>query len=171
MPPGRFGQSPLTPREHPMQTYRFDDIEGMQSLVSESFGDWSSEVEITQELINAFAELTGDHYWIHTDPERARSQNPFGRTIAHGFLTLVLMPKMRSTPTWEVTGYNNILNYGSDKLRFSGAVPAGSSIRSRNRVKAVSKEPKGTKLTLETHIHVVGQERPALVYDLMLIYM
>ena len=154
-----------------MQTYRFDDIEGMQSLVSESFGDWSSQVEITQELINAFAELTGDHYWIHTDPERARSQSPFGRTIAHGFLTLVLMPKMRSTPTWEVTGYNNILNYGSDKLRFSGTVPVGSSIHSRNRVKAVSKEPKGTKLTLETHIHVVGQERPALVYDLMLIYM
>ena len=149
-----------------MKQYRFDDIDALQELVGEPFGPWSSEVEITQELINAFAELTGDHYWIHTDPER-----PFGTTIAHGFLTLVLMSRMRSSPGWEVTGYNNILNYGSDKLRFSGAVPVGSRIHLHNRVKAVSKEPKGTKLTLETHIHVVGQERPALIYDLMLIYM
>ena len=154
-----------------MKQYRFDDIDALQELVGEPFGPWSSEVEITQELINAFAELAGDHYWIHTDPERARTQSPFGTTIAHGFLTLVLMSRMRSSPGWEVTGYNNILNYGSDKLRFSGAVPVGSRVHLRNRVKAVSKEPKGTKLTLETHIHVVGQERPALVYDLMLIYM
>lgn len=154
-----------------MKQYRFDDIDALQELVGEPFGPWSSEVEITQELINAFAELSGDHYWIHTDPERARTQSPFGTTIAHGFLTLVLMSRMRTTPSWEVTGYNNILNYGSDKLRFSGAVPVGSRIHLHNRVKAVSKEPKGTKLTLETHIHVVGQERPALIYDLMLIYM
>lgn len=154
-----------------MKQYRFDDIDALQELVGEPFGPWSSEVEITQELINAFAELSGDHYWIHTDPERARTQSPFGTTIAHGFLTLVLMSRMRTTPGWEVTGYNNILNYGSDKLRFSGAVPVGSRIHLHNRVKAVSKEPKGTKLTLETHIHVVGQERPALIYDLMLIYM
>ncbi len=154
-----------------MKQYRFDDIDALQELVGEPFGPWSSEVELTQELINAFAELTGDHYWIHTDPERARTQSPFGTTIAHGFLTLVLMSRMRSSPGWEVTGYNNILNYGSDKLRFSGAVPVGSRIHLHNRVKAVSKEPKGTKLTLETHIHVVGQERPALIYDLMLIYM
>jgi len=154
-----------------MKQYRFDDIDALQQLVGEPFGPWSSEVEITQELINAFAELAGDHYWIHTDPERARTQSPFGTTIAHGFLTLVLMSRMRSSPGWEVTGYNNILNYGSDKLRFSGAVPVGSRIHLHNRVKAVSKEPKGTKLTLETHIHVVGQERPALIYDLMLIYM
>jgi acyl dehydratase len=154
-----------------MKQYRFDDIDALQELVGEPFGPWSSEVEITQELINAFAELAGDHYWIHTDPERARTQSPFGTTIAHGFLTLVLMSRMRSSPGWEVTGYNNILNYGSDKLRFSGAVPVGSRIHLHNRVKAVSKEPKGTKLTLETHIHVVGQERPALIYDLMLIYM
>ena len=154
-----------------MKQYRFDDIDALQELVGEPFGPWSSEVEITQELINAFAELAGDHYWIHTDPERARTQSPFGTTIAHGFLTLVLMSRMRSSPGREVTGYNNILNYGSDKLRFSGAVPVGSRIHLHNRVKAVSKEPKGTKLTLETHIHVVGQERPALIYDLMLIYM
>lgn len=154
-----------------MQQYRFDDIEALQGLVSEEFGAWSEELEITQALIDSFAELSGDRYWIHTDPERCKTQSPFGRTIAHGFLTLVLMSRMRTTPSWEVVGYNNILNYGSDKLRFAGAVPVGSRIHMRNRVKSVSREPKGTKMTLETHIHVVGSERPALVYELMLIYM
>ncbi|MFM7275381.1 MAG: MaoC/PaaZ C-terminal domain-containing protein, partial [Gammaproteobacteria bacterium] len=85
-----------------MQQYRFDDIEALQGLVSEEFGPWSSELEITQELIDAFAELSGDRYWIHTDPERCKTQSPFGRTIAHGFLTLVLMSRMRTTPSWEV---------------------------------------------------------------------
>lgn len=154
-----------------MKQYRFDDIEAMQELVSEEFGAWSTELEITQELIDQFAALSGDNYWIHTDPERCKTQSPFKCTIAHGFLTLVLMSRLRMTPTYEVTGYNNILNYGSDKLRFAGAVPVGSRIHMRNRVKSVVKEPKGTKMTMETHIHVVGSERPALVYELMLIYM
>ena len=154
-----------------MKQYRFDDVEGMQELVSDQFGAWSSEVEITQDLINRFAELSGDHYWIHTDPERCKTQSPFGTTIAHGFLTLVLISRMRGTPTYEIIGYNNILNYGSDKLRFTGAVPVGSRIHSRSRVKAVERLPKGTRMTLETQVHVVGQERPALVYEIVIIYM
>ena len=155
-----------------MQKYQYNDIEALQGLVSDTFGQWSEPVEITQELINQFAELTGDDYWIHTDPEKAKTDSPFGTTIAHGFLTLVLMPKMRGTPTYEITGYNNILNYGSDKLRFTGPVPVGSSVRSRNRVKEVTATPKGTRMILEQHIHVVGQdERPVLIYELIMIYM
>ena len=155
-----------------MQKYPYKDIEALQGLVSDTFGQWSEPVEITQELINQFAELTGDDYWIHTDPEKAKTDSPFGTTIAHGFLTLVLMPKMRGTPTYEITGYNNILNYGSDKLRFTGPVPVGSSLRSRNRVKEVTATPKGTRMILEQHIHVVGQdERPVLIYELIMIYM
>ncbi|CAA0125223.1 putative enoyl-CoA hydratase 1 [Halioglobus japonicus] len=155
-----------------MEKYQYNDIEALQGLVSDTFGQWSEPVEITQELINQFAELTGDDYWIHTDPEKAKTDSPFGTTIAHGFLTLVLMPKMRGTPSYEITGYNNILNYGSDKLRFTGPVPVGSSVRSRNRVKEVSLTPKGTKMVLEQHIHVVGQdERPVLIYELIMIYM
>ncbi|MCG3169000.1 MAG: putative enoyl-CoA hydratase 1 [Pseudomonadales bacterium] len=154
-----------------MKQYRFDDVEALQELVSPDFGAWSAELEITQELIDRFADLSGDDYWIHTDPERCKTQSPFGTTIAHGFLTLALLPKMKQQPTYELTGYNNILNYGSDKLRFTGAVPVGSRIHSRSRVKSVERLPKGTRLTIETNVHVVGQERPALVYELVAIYM
>ena len=155
-----------------MKQYRFNDVEGMQELVSDEFGPWSDEVHVTQELINQFADLTGDDYWIHTDPVKASTDSPFGTTIAHGFLTLVLMPKMKGEPSWELTDYNNILNYGSDKLRFTGPVPVGSALRSRSRVKEVTATPKGTKMVLEQHIHVVGQdERPALIYELIMIYM
>lgn len=155
-----------------MQQYRYDDVEALGELVSDEFGDWSAEVEITQDLVNRFAELTGDTYWIHTDPERAKTDSPFGATIAHGFLTLVLLPKMQGEPTYEVVGYNNILNYGSDKLRFTGPVIVGSSIHARSRVKEVTAIAKGTRMVLEQHVHVVGQdERPALIYELIFIYM
>ena len=156
-----------------MKQYEYTDVEGMQELVSEDFGPWSNEVEITQDMVNQFAELTGDDYWIHTDPEKAKTDSPFGFTVAHGFLTLVLIPKMRGEPDYEVTGYGNILNYGSDKLRFTGIVPVGCSIHSRSHVKEVSTTPKGTtKMVLEQHIHVVGQDdRPAVIYELIFIYM
>jgi acyl dehydratase len=79
---------------------------------------------------------------------------------------------MVGEPSYEVTGYNNILNYGSDKLRFIGPVPVGSAVRCRSRVKGVTATPKGTKLLMEQHIHVVGQdERPVLVYEMIIIYM
>lgn len=155
-----------------MKQYHYQDIAGLQELVGEEFGAWSEPVEITQALVNQFADLTGDDYWIHTDVERAKTESPFGTTIAHGFLTLVLLPKMRGTPVYEVTGYGNILNYGSDKLRFTGPVPVGSSLHSRSRVKEVSATPKGTKMVLEQHVHVVGQDaRPVLIYELVMIYM
>jgi acyl dehydratase len=155
-----------------MKQYRYDDIESMQELVSEEFGPWSGEVEVTQAMVNQFAELTGDDYWLHTDPEKASTDSPFGCTVAHGFLTLVLLPKMRNEPTYEVTGFNNMLNYGSDKLRFTGIVPVGSSVHSRSRVKEVSATAKGTKMVMEQHIHVVGQDdRPAVIYELIFIYM
>jgi acyl dehydratase len=155
-----------------MKQYQYKDIEALQELVSEEFSRWSGEVEITQELVNQFAELTGDKYWIHTDPEKAKTDSPFGTTIAHGFLTLVILPKMSGEPSYELTGYNNILNYGSDKLRFTGPVPVGCKLHCRSRVKEASASPKGTKLVLEQHIHVVGQdERPVLVYEMIIIYM
>jgi len=155
-----------------MKQFKYDDINGLQSLVSETFGAWSAPFEVSQKLINDFAALTGDNYWIHTDPEKCKTQSPFGTTIAHGFLTLVLLPQMRTPSDWEVTGYNNIVNYGSNKLRFSGAVPVGSKIHSRGRVKSVEKTPKGQVImTQEMQINVVGQDRPAVVYELMFMYM
>jgi acyl dehydratase len=152
--------------------YLFSDLDALQEIVSEEFGPWSNEIEVTQELVNQFAEMTGDDYWMHTDPEKCKTDSPFGGTIAHGFLTLVLLPKMRNDYEWEVTGFNNMLNYGSNKLRFTGPVPVGSNIHARSRVKSVEQTPKGqTCVTLENHICVVGQERPAVVYELMFMYM
>ena len=77
-----------------MEEIRFDDIEALQKHVSEEFGEWSEPVEITQEMVNDFADVTGDHQWIHVDVERCASESPFGTTIAHGFLVLSLQPKM-----------------------------------------------------------------------------
>ena len=155
-----------------MKQYVYSDVDALQELVSDDFGPWSGKVEITQALVDQFAELTGDTYWIHTDPEKAKSDSPFGVTIAHGFLSLVLLPKMRGESSYELTGYNNILNYGSDKLRFIGPVPVGSALRCRSRIRGVTATPKGTKLLMEQHVHVVGKDdRPVLVYEMIIIYM
>ena len=154
-----------------MKEYNFDDIDSLQELVSEEFGEWSSEIEVSQSLIDNFAELSGDDYWLHTDPEKCAKYSPFKGTIAHGFLTLVLLSKMRTAQTFEVKGFKNMMNVGSDKLRFTGIVPAGAKIHSRNRVKAVTATPKGTTVTMEHQVNVVGEERPALVYEMMFMYM
>ena len=154
-----------------MKQYKFDDIDSLQELVSEEFGPWGKELTVTQDMINQFAELSGDDYWLHTDPEQCKQMSPFGTTIAHGFLTLILLPRLGGEQTWEVTGFNNMLNYGSNKLRFTGAIPVDSTIHARSRIKEVSATAKGTQMVMEQVVHVVGQERPALVYELIFIYM
>ena len=157
-----------------MSDIHFRDSEGLQSLVSVDFGNWSNAVDIDQTLIDQFAELSGDHMWMHVDETRCREQSPFGNTIAHGFLILVLQSKMTGggNTIERITGYQNIMNYGSDKLRFTGAVPVNSQVRARSRVKAVNVTENKTTVTLETHIHVVGQdERPAVIYELIMVFM
>ena len=77
-----------------MSAIHFKDAQGLQALLSDSFGDWSQALTVDQTMINNFAELTGDYQWIHVDEERCKRESPFGCTIAHGFLTLSLQPKM-----------------------------------------------------------------------------
>lgn len=156
------------------QAIHFKDAAALQNLVSDNFGDWSNALSVTQDMINTFAELTGDHMWMHVDEERCAAESPFGCTIAHGFLTLSLQSKMTggSNLIGGIEGYSNIMNYGSDKLRFTGAVPVNSEIRQRSRIKSVEVLEHKTTLTLETHIHVVGQdERPAVVYELIMVFL
>ncbi|WP_439861876.1 OB-fold domain-containing protein [Pseudomonas sp. MBLB4136] len=148
-----------------------DDDAALQSLVSEEFSAWSNQVVVDQVLIDAFAALSGDDYWIHTDPERARKESPFGGTIAHGALVQVLQSRMKLALGFEITGFTNMVNYGSDRLRFPAPVPAGSRIHSRARVKSVERLKRGTQLTLELNIHVVGQERPSVINELVILYM
>lgn len=147
------------------------DESAIAALVSDQFTDWSNQVLVDQSLIDSFAALSGDDYWIHTDPERARKEGPFGGTIAHGALVQVIMSRMQVPLDFEITGFTNMVNYGSDRLRFPSPVPAGSLVHSRCRVKAAERNKRGTQLTLEFNVHVVGQERPAVINDLVILYM
>ena len=153
-----------------MEEIRFDDIAALKSKISDTFGDWSDPLEVTQDMINRFAELTGDHQWIHVDVERAKRESPFGGTIAHGFLTLSLLPAMRSKAAWKVVGYGNATNYGANKLRFVSPVPAGAKVHSHGRLIGVESHPKGTQMTQEIAVHVVGSDRPALLYEMVVLY-
>ena len=147
------------------------DDAALQSLVSEEFSPWSNQLLVDQAMINQFSELSGDNYWIHTDPERARKEGPFGGTIAHGALVQVLTSRLNVDLGFEITGFTNMVNYGSQRLRFPSPVPAGSLIHSRGRVKSIEKVRSGTQMVLELNIHVVGQERPAVINDLIILYM
>ena len=153
-----------------MEDIRFDDIEKLRSKITDAFGDWSEPLEVTQSMIDRFAELTGDHQWIHVDVERAKRESPFGTTIAHGFLTLSLLPAMRAQSAWKVVGYGNATNYGANKLRFVSPVPAGSKVHSHGRLIGVDTHPKGTQITQEVAVHVVGSEKPALLYEMVVLY-
>ena len=147
------------------------DMEAMQSLVSEEYSAWSNQYEVTQDLINQFAALSGDDYWIHTDPVKARAESPFGTTIAHGALVQVLISRLKLPFDHEVVGFNNIVNYGSDRLRFPSPVPSGCRIHARYRIKSVLAVKSGTQVTMEINVHVVGQDRPSVINDLVMLYM
>jgi hypothetical protein len=121
-------------------------------------------------MIDRFAELTGDHQWIHVDVERAKRESPFGGPVAHGFLTLSLVPTLRPGRTVAVVGYASAINYGSDGFRFLAPVPSGSSLHARSRLAAAEAKPKGTLVTTETAIHVVGNDTPSLLYKGLVLY-
>lgn len=153
-----------------MADFAFDDVDALNAAASDTFGEWGPEIEVTQEMINGFAELTGDRQWIHIDVERAKAQSPFGGPIAHGFLTLALMPSL-NPPGARITGHGNATNYGSDGLRFLAPVPAGSKVHARNRIVKAEARPNGTLLTTEVAVHVVGNEKPSLLYKMQILYM
>ncbi|NUL44485.1 MaoC family dehydratase [Cellulosimicrobium funkei] len=118
--------------------------------------------EVTQQMIDTFADATDDHQWIHTDPERAKD-GPFGAPIAHGFLTLSLI-----IPFWselfDVSGVKTKVNYGLDKVRFTAPVKVGSRIRMQITVKEVSEvKGNGLHLVADGTIEIEGQDRPAVV--------
>ena len=126
--------------------------------------DW---ITVDQAMIDKFAEATGDHQWIHVDVERAKRESPFGGPIAHGYLTLSLLPRLAPT-LLKVNKRKRGINYGSNKIRFTNPVPAGSRIRLKQTIKAVEDVPdNGVRITSEMVIEVEGQERPALVAEIL----
>jgi acyl dehydratase len=127
--------------------------------------DW---YEVTQARINAFADATGDHQWIHVDPERAARESPWKATIAHGYLTLSLYPMLRGLvaadrPLFE--GVRQVINYGLDKLRFPSAVVAGSRIRAHCVLQKVEPVSGGLQLTEQYTVEIEGQPKPACVAE------
>jgi acyl dehydratase len=136
----------------------FDDLE---SLVGEHIGtsDWHT---IDQDRVNMFAEATGDHQWIHVDVERATQM--LGGPIAHGFLTLSLLP-MLSAEVLNVSGISRGINYGSNKMRFTNMVPVGSKVRLSQKCVSVAPKAGGKQMNVESTIEIEGQDRPALVVE------
>jgi uncharacterized protein len=157
-------------QEAEMETIRSDNIETLKSKVGEEFSAWSKPIEVTQEKINQFADVTGDHQWIHIDIERAKRESPFKGPVAHGFLTLSLIPAFEIPWDWNVTNFRNVVNYGANKLRFISPVPAGAKVHARSRLVGVEPKPQGTQVTTETQVQVVGQDKPALIYEGILLY-
>jgi acyl dehydratase len=125
----------------------------------------SEWVTVDQAMIDKFAEATGDHQWIHVDVERAKREMPGGKTIAHGYLTLSLVPRLASTLV-KVNKRSRGVNYGSNKVRFTNTVPAGARVRLRQKLLKVDEvSGNGIRATWEMTMEVEGQERPALVAE------
>jgi acyl dehydratase len=152
-----------------MEAIDFDDIDALNAVASEEFSSWGKEVSISQVLVDAFADLTGDQQWIHVDVERCRAESPFGAPIAHGFLLLSLMHQSMPRPI-EVKGHKSAINYGAENLRFLAPVVVGSAIRVRSRLVRAEATSKGTLITAQVEVGIVGQEKPAILYGLQVLY-
>jgi acyl dehydratase len=138
-----------------------ETVEELQSLVGHevAVGDW---FPVEQSRIDAFADVTGDHQWIHQDVERARKESPFGGTIAHGFLTLSMLSRL-SHDCFEIRGdFKMRINYGLNRVRFPAPVPAGSRIRPRFTLQSLDEFDEGYQAVWVVSIDVEGGRKPAL---------
>ncbi|WP_291203292.1 MaoC family dehydratase [Hyphomonas sp.] len=133
----------------------------LESLAGQEVGvsDWHT---IDQDRVNKFAEATGDHQWIHVDVARATKE--IGGPIAHGFLTLSLLP-MLGAEVLRVEGTTRGINYGSDKVRFTNMVPVGSKVRLRQKCLSVESKAGGKTMKMEATVEIEGKDRPALVAE------
>ena len=140
----------------------FAHLQDLQAQVGQDIGvsDW---VRVDQERINLFAQATGDHQWIHVDPERA-TQGPFGGPIAHGFLTLSLLPTFFDSG-FAVDDVRMGVNYGLNRVRFTAPVRAGSRLRGHFRLLAFDALPGGAQLTVEVTVELEGSDKPACVAE------
>lgn len=146
------------------------DVDAINAAATDEFGDWGKEVVVNQDMVNQFAELTGDHQWIHVDVERCERESPFGGPIVHGFFTLSLLPQVTPPNSFKLSGVKNAVNYGSDGFRFLAPVPVGSTVHARTRLVGAEAHKKGTLVTTETAVHAKGNEVPALLYKGKVLY-
>lgn len=138
--------------------------EALKALVGQELGvgEW---LEVTQDMIDRFADVTGDHQWIHVDVARARAEMPGGKTIAHGYLLLSLLPKL-GAGVYRLAWPSRTLNYGSDKVRIVNPVQAGARVRLRQVLVGVDDGANGThRIVVRQTMEIEGQDKPALVAD------
>ncbi|MFG2192414.1 MaoC family dehydratase [Streptomyces sp. NPDC048639] len=140
----------------------FSSLDELRSAVGEQLGfsDW---LEIDQKRIDLFADATGDHQWIHIDPEKAAA-GPFGTTIAHGYLTLSLLPAL-VPQLMRVDGVRMGVNYGSNKVRFPSTVPVGSRVRATAGIVGITEVEGGVQLTTNVTVEREGSEKPVCVAE------
>ena len=145
-----------------MKTAVFERLSDLKAQLGQEIAvsDW---ITVTQERINQFAEATGDHQWIHVDPVRAKA-SPFGCTIAHGYLTLSLLPAF-AEPAIQMKSVKMGLNYGCNKVRFTNPVKVNSRVRGRFNLKAFEEIKGGAQVTMLVTIEIEGQEKPACVVE------
>lgn len=146
-----------------MPVTEIENLTHLRSLVGRevAVSDWFN---VSQERINAFADATLDHQWIHVDPERAKT-SPFGSSIAHGFLTLSLIPYLMQQSIVYGTPPRMGVNYGLNRLRFSAPVPAGANIRVRFKVSEIQEIDGGVQITWGVTVEREGSEKPCLVAE------
>ena len=142
-----------------------DGTAGLAALVGEHLGH-SEWIEITQDQVDRFADATLDHQWIHVDPERARAESPFGGPIAHGYLTLSLLPHLLGQVV-EVAGVAMAINYGLNRLRFPAPVPVGSRVRLGVSLAGCDDIAGGVQVRLDCTVEVEGSAKPALVAEVV----
>ncbi|MFC4257946.1 MaoC family dehydratase [Marinobacter lacisalsi] len=144
-------------------------LEELANHKGEVLGE-SPWMNVSQEMIQAFADATGDHQWIHVDVERAKKEAPWGAPVAHGFLTMSLMPQL-SQQAFQITGPVASINYGMNKLRLPSAVKSGSDIRSVIELVDVQDvDEKRVLATYKTVIEIKGEEKPAIVAENLAMY-
>jgi acyl dehydratase len=136
------------------------NVDELKALVGTHLG-YSEYRTVTQEEVNLFADATDDHQWIHVDPERAAA-GPFGHTIAHGFLTLSLVPQLTGD-LLRVDGVTMAINYGLNKVRFTSPVPVGSQVRAGATLVSIDDVPGGVQMALDVVVEIKDAERPACV--------
>lgn len=143
-------------------------VEELTALAGSELGE-TGAVVVSQATIDQFAEATGDHQWIHVSPERAAS-GPFGTTIAHGYLTLSLVPVLLKQ-LLTIEGFSHGLNYGLNKVRFPSPLPAGSAVKATARVLDVTAIEKGVQPTFLVVVRAVGADKPACVAEVVYRYL
>ncbi|HWD95367.1 MAG TPA: MaoC family dehydratase [Acidimicrobiales bacterium] len=148
-------------------TTHVNSIEDLTALVGTHLG-YSDYLTVTQERVNLFADATGDHQWIHVDPERAAA-GPFGHTIAHGYLTLSLLPELLAE-VLRVDGIAMGVNYGSNKVRFTSPVPVGSDVRAGATLASIDDVAGGVQVALDVIVEVRDAPKPSCVAQVVFRY-